>query len=143
MNESTGREGSPDAEQLRRLEARVVAGDLALQRQTEALLTVAADRSERVARWALLGLGGACLLLVLDMLVTRRGAGRAARLRTGVEPWTTSPRPPGYSTAARISRLAGPIAATGALWRLLPTISAAWRAVADVSAAMSRTRRHR
>jgi len=143
MNDPTRPPSDADQE-LRRLEATVVAGDLALQRQTEMLLRAAADRAERVAGWALVGLAGVGALLVLDMLVTRRGAWRRGPARRAyVEPWAERSFASEHPTAARISRLAGPIAATGALWRLLPTISAAWRAVSDVSATLSRTRSRR
>ena len=67
-------------EELRRLEARVVSGDRALQRQADAVLAVAARRAERTATWAAVALAGVAALFVLNILMTRGGA-RARRRR--------------------------------------------------------------
>jgi len=146
MSALTRSHDRPDVdEELRRLEARVVAGDLALQRQTEALLTVAADRAEKTVGWAAIALGGVGLLFVLDLWLTRRSAPQRvpARRLGDVEPWADRPRAPGRQAVGRISQLAWPLAATGTLWRALPALRIVWRVVADVANEISRVRRRR
>jgi hypothetical protein len=144
MSALTGLHDRPDAdEELRRLEARVVAGDLALQRQTEALLRVAADRAEKTAGWALIALGGVGLLFVLDLWLTRRNVSPRAPMRRAqdVEPWSVRPPAPGRRAVGRIAQFAWPLAATGTLWRALPALRIVLRVVSAVANEISRARR--
>jgi hypothetical protein len=122
-------------EELRRLEARVVAGDLALQRQVETVLALAGRRAERTATWGAIGLVGAGALLVLGLSIAKRTDSRSRRSHMA------SFR--GHEPAVRRSGLGWPIAAVGALWRLLPALRLVWRAVSDVGNELARARRRR
>jgi hypothetical protein len=123
----------PD-ERLRRLEARIVSGDHALQRQAEDLMAAAAHRAGRTAAWSLLALSGAAVLVVLDVWLRKRRAPivPVARERRGIEP-----RRDRRDIAPRRDRL------DATLWRLLPALGAIWRMVSELSALSGRVHRRR
>ena len=121
-------------ERLRRLEARVVSSDRALQLQAEDLMVAATRRAERTAAWGLLALGGGAVLLVLDVWLTRRHASDVRRVLA------SGKRSPGKSRWGWAPWLIG---SHGALWRVLPALSVAWRALCGIAAREERSYRRR
>ncbi len=121
-------------ERLRRLEARVVSSDRALQLQAEDLMVAATRRAERTAAWGLLALGGGAVLLVLDVWLTRRHASDVRRVLA------SGKRSAGESRWGWAPWLIG---SHGALWRALPALSVAWRALSSIAAHEERGYRRR
>ena len=81
MNTSSSGHAAADAdvgsdELLRRLEARVSAGDQALQQQVQTLLAAAGQRAEQATLWGAAAALAAAGLLALGLWHARRGASR-------------------------------------------------------------------
>ncbi len=121
-------------ERLRRLEARVVSSDRAVQLQAENLMVVATRRAERTAAWGALALSGAAVLVVLDVWFTRRHASHVRRVLASGRRSAGAPR------AGWASWLIG----SGAtLWRMLPALRAVWRSLSGFASHDERGYRRR
>ena len=121
-------------ERLRRLEARVVSSDRALQHQAESLMAAASRRAERTATWGLLALSGAAVLVVLDVWFRKRNSSDVRRvLASSRQTASTPPR-----AASWASWLIG---SGGTLWHFMPALRLAWRAVSGLASHRRQDRR--
>ena len=121
-------------ERLRRLEARVVSGDRALQLQAESLMVAATRRAERTAAWGVLALSGAMVLVVLDVWLTRRHASAVRRVPAGGKR-SVGERGSGWALSL--------IRTGGTLWRMQPVLLTVWRALSGLASQGERSRRRR